>query len=45
MAGMTTRLMELKARIFCDGIRIDDELWPELTDYPAGAALIAFTLN
>jgi len=29
---ITERLIELKARIFCHGIRIDDALWAELTD-------------
>lgn len=27
---ITSRLIELKARIFCEGLRIDDDLWPEL---------------
>ncbi|MEZ4408059.1 MAG: radical SAM protein [Polyangiales bacterium] len=26
------RLMALKARVFCEGIRVDDDLWRELTD-------------
>jgi len=29
-ADITARLIELKARIFCEGLRIDDDLWPEL---------------
>lgn len=30
--SITPRLIELKARIFCQGLRIDDALWAELTD-------------
>src|SRR5437868_6964248 len=29
---ITEHLIELKARIFCHGIRIEDALWAELTD-------------
>lgn len=29
---MTPRLIELKARIFCEGLRIPEDLWQELTD-------------
>ncbi|MEZ0228224.1 MAG: radical SAM protein [Planctomycetota bacterium] len=30
--SITPRLIELKARIFCHGLRIPDDLWAELTD-------------
>jgi radical SAM protein (TIGR04043 family) len=30
--SITPRLIELKARIFCHGLRVPDELWRELTD-------------
>jgi radical SAM protein (TIGR04043 family) len=29
-APITSRLIELKARIFCEGLRIGEDLWPEL---------------
>ncbi|MFO0618184.1 MAG: radical SAM protein [Polyangiaceae bacterium] len=30
-ASITDRLVGIKARIFCEGIRVDDELWRELS--------------
>ncbi|MFO0640253.1 MAG: radical SAM protein [Polyangiaceae bacterium] len=30
-ADITSRLVALKARIFCEGLRIDDDLWRELS--------------